>query len=390
MKSTKTILCIAAFSAVLFVQVVYLFTIYKDDKAYIAANKSEIRTIEKRIEQLDARMEKLPETKKELELVTAQKMAMLNTIPTFIAGSKEGIELFRYMNINDFMNTGFKAITEDNKASSEDELILNRSYELTFVGRYEEVQSFINNLNQSYQIINIESLELSNEVQDLTNEKNLPLYYYFGEDFNKVVEATLKLTMYTRQSESGDEEIYQPDLDMRTNLEGAFAFIQKEDVQVSPSVSQEENLPVKEIPIKAVAKELFTLNVGDILTSGDTYKFGGPGENGGGYVGLITEANVNITLVVREDGYDMTIEDINGEKDEVTIQAAIIEPEMNIISTMREIYDVMPNVHVYIDNKTSQVMQIHVSGNLTDHIYVFNEAGQQVSKGQTKGNIKLT
>lgn len=368
MKSSKITLCIAIFIAMLLGQVVYLFTIYKDDKAYIAANRREIKFIEKRIEQLNERVEKLPEMKKELELVTAQKMAILNRIPVFIAESKEGVELFRYMNLNDFVNTSFKVITEDHYINTEDELILNRSYELTFVGRYEEIQDFIDNLNRSYQIINIKSLELSNEIQDLTNERNLPLYHYFGEDLNRVVEATMKLTMYTRQSELRNEEIYQPDLDMRTNREGAFTLTQKEEATT----------------------DLFTLNVGDILTSGDTYKFGGPGENGGGYVGLITESNVAITLVIRDDGYDMIIEDMNGVKDEVTIQTAIIEPEMNIISTMREIYEVMPNVHVYVDNKTSQLMKINVSGNLTECIYVFNEVGEQVNRGQIKGNINLT
>lgn len=389
MKSTKITLCIAIFIAVLLGQVVYLFTIYKGDKACIAVNRREIEFIEKRIDQLNERVEKLPETKKELELVTAQKMAIFNTIPTFVAGSKEGVELFRYMNLNDFVNTSFKVITEDNYIDTEDEFILNRSYELSFVGRCEEVQGFIDNLNRSYQIINIKSLELSNEVQDLTNERNLSFYYYFGEDFNRIVETTMKLTMYTRQSELEGEEIYQPDLDMRTNREGAFTLIQKEE-KVNPSVSQTENVPVEKVSIKEVTKALFTLNVGDILTSGDTYKFGGPGENGGGYVGLITESNVDITLVVREDGYDMIIENITGEKDEVTIQTAITEPEMNIISTMRQIYDVMPNIHVYVDNKTSQLMKINVSGHLTECIYVFNEVGEQVSKGQTKGNIKLT
>lgn len=373
------------FIIVIFAQVVYLLTVYKEDKMCIAANRRAIKSIENRIKQLDECAEKLPETKNELEQIASQKMAMLNTIPTFVAGSKEGIELFRYMSINDFVNVGFKAIIEENNANNEDELILKRSYELTFVGRYEEVQSFIDNLNRSYQIINIESLELSNEVQDLTNGKNLSLYEYFGEDFKKLVEVKLKLTMYTRQSDSEDEEIYQPDLDMRTNLEGAFAFIQKEETQISSFVSQEENAPVKER-----ASDVFTLNIGDILNSGDTYKFGGPGENGGGYVGLITETNVNITLVVRETGYEMRIEDINGAKDEMTIQTAITLPEMNIISTMRQIYDVMPNVHVYIHNHTSQVMKINISGDLTDHIYIFNEAGEQVGKGQTKGNIKLT
>ena len=385
MRATKTILCMGVFIIVIFAQVVYLLTIYKEDKMCIAANRRAIRSIETRIKHLDECVEKLPETKNELEQVASQKMAILNTIPTFVAGSKEGIELFRYMSINDFANVGFKAIIEENNANNEDELILKRSYELTFVGRYEEVQSFIDNLNRSYQIINIESLELSNEVQDLTNGKNLSLYEYFGEDFKKLVEVKLKLTMYTRQSDSEDEEIYQPDLDMRTNLEGAFAFIQKEETQISSFVSQEENAPVKER-----ASDVFTLNIGDILNSGDTYKFGGPGENGGGYVGLITEANVNITLVVRETGYEMRIEDINGAKDEMTIQTAITLPEMNIISTMRQIYDVMPNVHVYIHNHTNQVMKINISGDLTDHIYVFNEAGEQVGKGQTKGNIKLT
>ena len=80
MKSRKITLCIAIRIAMLLGQIVYLFTIYKDDQAYIAANKREIKFIENRIEQLNERVEKLPEIKEELERVTSQKKAILNSL----------------------------------------------------------------------------------------------------------------------------------------------------------------------------------------------------------------------------------------------------------------------------------------------------------------------
>lgn len=388
MKSIKNILFAVIVALVFVAQVAYLLTVYKDDKTVIANNKAEIDSIERRIAQLEERVKMLPETQKELELVTAKKMAMLNTIPTFIANSKESSDLFRYMGLKDFMKRGVKVI-DDEADTSVDDLILKSKYELTFVGRYKDVRDFVDSLNASYQIINVQAFALDNAIQEKEGVDALPYKNHFGEDFDQLVTATLKLTMYTRVDENKADEIYQPDFDGRINAENNFKRVKKSGQEVSPSVSQDEPLKTEE-PEPMTAMDVFTLNVGDILTSGDTYKFGGPGPNGGGYVGLISQANTHISLVIRDDGYEMSIEDEEGNVNQTSVSIPITRPGLEIISTMRPTDIVMPNVHVYVYNYTSQVMDVKMSGSLLDNIHVFNELDQQVRQGQTKGNIRLS
>lgn len=362
---------------VILLQVSYLLTSYRQDKTYIKTSKNQIQLIKKRIQKLDRGVHTLADDKEELESLMAQNKALFETIPTFISASKETAELLRYMYANDFKKIRLEAITENDTMQLEEQFILGHTYELTFVGRYQEVRDLINHMNQSYQMIHIEGLELSNEVQDMANEQNISLYEVFGEDFYKIVRATLKLTLYTRQNELGDEEIYQPDLDLRVHSERAFSTGLKKQIHKADLSKQEEE-----------EKDLFTLNIGDFLTSGDTYKFGGPGEDG--YVGLITETDVKIQLVLKENTYEMSIEDADGKKNQVTIQATLTHPEMHIISTMRAVYEIMPNISVFIDNRTNQLLTIDISGDLTETIKIFNESGYLLTRGETKGKIKLT
>lgn len=362
------------------IQGVYLVTSYKQDKAYIATSKSQIHFIENRIQQLDGRTPKLAEIKEELEALTAQNRALLNTIPTFTSVSKETADLLRSMYANDFKHIRLEAVTENDTITSQDQLISSHTYELNFIGRYEEVRDLVDHINQSYQMIHIESLELSNKVQDLGNEQNFSLYEAYGEDFYKIVQVTLKLTLYSRQSELEDEELYQADMDLRVHSEGAFSLYlsgQQED-------ESGEQWPTNE------SKDLFTLNIGDFLTSGDTYKFGGPGEGEGGYVGLISESDVKVQLILKENEYEMAIEDVDGKKEQITVQAVLTHPQMHIISTMRAVYDTVPNISIFIDNRTSQLLSIGIEGDLTESIKVFNESGYLLTRGETKGTIRLT
>lgn len=382
-------LCIALCMSVCLIQGIYLMTFYKQGRAYVTTNKNQIHFIEKRIQQLDERSKDVADAQKELETLTIQNSALLSAIPTFISGSKETIELLRYMHVNDFTHIRFKAIAEDDRSDLENNFISSRSYELTFVGRYKAIRDLIDHLNRSYQIIHIQSLELSNEVQAISSEQNSSLYQHFGEDFYKMVGATLRLTLYTRQSESDDEEIYQPDFSLRVNPEGAFALIQESELMEEEKLDVLVSQDSEQVLRKKEVKDLFTLNIGDILTSGDTYKFGGPGETNGGYVGLITDADVKIQLIIKENEYEMIIEDMNGKKDQVTVQIVLTHPEMHIISTMRAIYDTMPNISIFVENRTKQLMQISMEGDFTKNIKLFNEAGYLLNKGETRGFIKL-
>lgn len=365
----------------------YLITVFKDDKAKIASGREEIASIERRIEQLEERVRMLPETQKELELVTAKKMAMLNTVPTFTANGKEGSDLFRYMGLKDFMDMSIKG-EDDSAQVNADEIISKSKYELSFVGRYKDVRDFVDSLNASYQVINIQEFSVDNAIQDKDGEEALPYIYHFGEDIDQVVEAKVKLTMYTRVSDDKIDEIYQPNYDVRVTTEDNFKRIKKADNEVSPSVSQDEPTTEPQQPGYVTASDVFTLNIGDIFTSGDTYQLGGPGT--GGYVGLISQVNTHISLVIRDDGYEMSMEDENGNVKQTSVDIPITSPGLNIISTMRPLEQVMPNIHVYVYNYTSQIMEVKLNGSMLDNIHVFNELDQQVRVGQTKGNIKVS
>lgn len=387
MKSIKNIFFATIVVLIFVAQIAYLLTVYKDDKTVIANSKQEINSIERRITQLEERVKMLPETQKELELVTAKKMAMLNTIPTFVASGKEGSDLFRYMGLKDFMDQGIK-IVDDEADTSMDDLILKSKYELTFVGRYKDVRDFVDSLNASYQIINVQEFVLDNAIQEKEGEEALPYKNHFGVDFDQIVTATLKLTMYTRINENKVDEIYQPGFDGRIAVEDNFKRAKKSGQEVSPSVGQSEPNVEPQQSDRVTASDVFVLNVGDIFTSGDTYKLRGPGT--GGYVGLISQVNTHVSIVIRDDGYEMSIEDENGNVKQTSVDMPITNPGLNIISSMRPLDQVMPNVHVYVYNYTQNVMEVKLSGSLVDNIHVFNESDQQVRVGQTKGNIYVS
>lgn len=371
------------------IQGIYFITFYKQDKIYITTQKNQLYFIEERIQQLNEYANNLGDTQKQLEALTLQNRALSNVIPTSISGFREANELLRYMYANHFMNIRFEVITEKDAIESKNTLISSHTYELMFVGRYEEVRDLIEHLNQSYQMLHIQSLELSNEIQSLDDESHAYLYEYYGEDFYKIVQATLKLTLYTRQDEAGNQEIYQPDIDLRANTEGVFMLNNQEELSMS-GVTNKDDDATSYHPQVQEEGDLFILNIADILTSGDTYKFSGPGETQGGYVGLITQEDVKIQLTIKEKEYEMSIEDALGKADKVTVQTELIHPKMHIISTMRSIYNPMPNISIFIDNRTKQVMQISMEGNLIEKIKVFNESGYQLVRGETKGMIKLT
>ncbi len=394
MSSIKNIIFVLVVIAVIGIQGGYLMTAYRTEQDMIAQNKEEISLTERRIKELEKRLQQLPETQKELELVSAQKQAILNMLPMYTAVSKNLVELFRYMDLNDFVEIGCITPDEETTIQAEDG-VKRYSYELSFVGRYEEAIEFINQINQSYQVTNIESLVIDNSVQDLEDEENLVYLMYYGDDFSQIVRATIQITMYARCDETAEEqEIYQPGLELRTNPESVFAFVQTKELEDSPSVSieetaaEEEETEIESVPV-VHTEDTFTLSIGDRITSGDTYKLDGPGTQMGDYVGMITDTNVEIAIEVYEDHYKMSMVDTEGEKEETEVEIPITKPRLNIISTMRDLEDVMPNIHVYVHNHTEKVMDVTLTGSMLDHIYVFS-GDERIAKGETKGNIKLT
>ena len=398
MRSIKNIIFAVVIILLLGGEVYYMMTVYQTEANIIAQNREEIRLTELRIEELEKRVAKLPETEKELELVTNQKQAILNMLPAYTALSKNMAEIFRYLEINDFVDISYKS-TENNGTTASLDGIRTYQYNLSFVGPYDEAIAFIHNLNQSYQVINVENLTLDNSVQDPENTENLVYYRHYGDKMPEVIRTSLQVTMYSRyDAEAEKEEIYQPDLRLEINDESIFAFrsdvkqigTETETLALQDAVASEEVM-LEVLPKQAERpNDVFTLHVGDRITSGDTYKLDGPGSNIGDYVGLSSQANVVVDIEVFADHYTMSIEDENGEKESTEVVMTLTEPYLEVISTMRPLEEVMPNVHINIHNHTEMVMPVKLSGTMLDNIYVFNDQGERITQENAQGNITLT
>lgn len=73
MKSMKNIIFGLVFGVIILMQVFYLFKFYKADKQMIASNREEIANVQRRIDQLEERLAKHEESKKELAQLEIQK-----------------------------------------------------------------------------------------------------------------------------------------------------------------------------------------------------------------------------------------------------------------------------------------------------------------------------
>ena len=423
----KNIVFLIVVAVLIGLQAAYLLTIYKSDRAKIVSKQAEVDQTTQQLAELEQRLENAEETKKQLDALQAQKTAMYNTVPVVSAHQKEELDIIRYLQLNTFYNVKFVSIQNDQDqvaAEKTDTLINQHNYEVTFDTTYDRVESFIDNLNKAYQIVNINSFSLNNDIQDglRNDEEKLPIYVtLFGrEHLDEIVTATVQFSLYSRPNQEKQEEIYIPSQDVRINAGQPFArrqtvdsgqgsvaafnsdnsvdlgilndlFENKQPENNTDQQGQTNNTSDQGSTPPSNLAGGFMVNVGDILTSGDTYSISGPGGTQQSYVGIVSDKDVTLTIEVQKDGYKLTIENQEtGDKKETQVAMQIGQPSLNINSTMRKIQEVMPNVRINVKNYTSQVMNITLSGSLTENISIYNEAGELVTKGQTKGNIKLT
>lgn len=377
------------------VQGYYLVNYYSMDQMTISSNADEIASRTTRITQLEERLKMLPETEKELELVTAQQEAMLNTIPSGNSAVKQMVALRKYANVNTFYDT---QLTEADSEVSEDEVatIIKKNYTMKFTSFYNEAKKFIESLNSAYQIANINSINISNEIQNTEDgDKLAALQVHFGQDLSQVVTTDLSFSVYVRKAEP-EEEVYQPSYNMVDNSVAPFESLTKgtekkagEAVSKTAAPVLEESKPVQTTSQTNYSGSVFELYVEDILTSGDTYKLVGPGEEKT-YLGLVSQSNVYITLTINDESYELSIEDENGNIKQTSYAMAVQKPLLYIESSMRQIQTVMPNVHVYVYNYGSDEMEVKLNGSLTQNVHIYDKFDEELSVGETKGNVKLT
>ena len=121
--------------------------------------------------------------------------------------------------------------------------------------------------------------------------------------------------------------------------------------------------------------DVFTFNIGDIYTSGDSYQLGGPGPNYGSYVGLISgfPKRADIHLQIYDTYYKMSVSDSEGRSKSIDVEYACINPRVNIITTMRNIEgENKTEVYVTIDNYTDNNVTSVLMGHNLSQVHVYN------------------
>lgn len=392
MRTTKNIIFIGVVTIVILAQFYYLFTSYKQDKETIAANRQEIASVQQDIDQLEERLVMHEESKKELARLEMQKTALLDTIPSQTQNSKFMSNMMNNLSLMDYMNL---RVVDNGVETIENEIgkINKRTYEIMFTSTYTTSKKLIEHIAGMYQAANISQYNFNAGIQETAAEDMAEYYTLFGDDFYEIGETTFKLTVFYRVDGSISDEVYQPGVSGRASTE-PFKNNKLEVAETSTSIPTDisEIPPIDVAPITELPESdsQFLISIGDILSSGDTYKLSGPGEDDTRYVGIISDTNATMTLSVYDDHYELSVEDEKDQVEQTTIYIPIKTPTLRIISTMREVQTVMPNVHINVYNYSSDNMKISIEGTLLDNIHIFNEKGQEVAKGQTKGKISLT
>ncbi len=392
MKSTKNIIFVIVIALVIIAQFYYGFTTYRDDCEAIAVNKEQIAEAQRKIDDLEAKLLKHEESKQQLKRLEIEKTALLEMIPNQTAYTQFLSHFYDYLCLIDFDEMLIKQnpATVINNGMGQ---IYKREYEIQYISTYTESKKMMEHINSMYQASNISKYTFDSSVQQGEGEKIEAYKARYGNGFYELGRTSFTFSVFYRAEDGILDEIYQPNISAQVNSTEPFrndklvsGTAEGTDDMTLPGqtpVATPSNLPV-------VNGSSFDLNIGDILISGDIYKLSGPGEGVGRYVGLSSSSNVSATIVVYDDHYELSLEDDKGQVEQCSVYTTITNPTLRIISNMRQLEAVMPNVHVYVYNYTDKIMPVKLVGSLTENIHIFNEHDQHVTQGETKGNISLT
>ena len=375
----------------------YLVNIYSKDQAKINNQVNEIQETTAYIVRLEEGLKQLPETKKELETIRSKQEAVKSTMPNMASTAKLLGEIYSIFDTNKFYDV---QVVEVSSVPIKDEMIpiIQKDYNVSFTSYYGEVKDFIENINGAYQIIHMNNIQIDNQLQLTENEEMLEtLQGFFGEDLSEVVSVQLNFSIYVRAEMEEEQEEYAVSFNSINNNAKPFDGVgfanrlagkgQAEEVVMSSSVLSADRVEeYEEIPY---LNSVFELYVEDILTSGDTYKLMGTGKEKQ-YLGLVTQSNVYITITINEAGYEFSMEDENGNVKQITCAEIMQQPVLYIHSSMRQVQNAMPHVHIYVYNYGKDEIQVDLEGSLLSHIHIYDKFDEEVQAGETKGNVKLT
>lgn len=392
MKSVKNIIFLSIVAGVILAQIFYIFFFQKNMIRQIRdlQSQSELKQIE--LLGREKTLQELPVFKEELRKANVKKNAFKYRIPASTQSVKAFIEFIRLIESNPFSETKIEKLNET-EYTSELGIFTEKSYRLNYIASYDATRQFIQNLNESYQLINVSSFKVDNSPQKNNTPRVLRMRY--GNDIYKMVATQVEFSMFMRMEDDPQDETYTTLFNILNHPEEAF--LNREGMEEADDLAQGGEEQTERGPVGAgsqrseeVMEATFTLELWDALVSGDNYSFVGPGQNDTLYTGLKSSKNTYITLHVRNDGYSVVLEDEDGKVRQNSTFIRMNEPALKIISHILKIQETMPDVHIYIYNDSSQLVTVSLKGSLLDKIHVYNESEEKVLPGQTKGKVKFT
>ncbi len=381
---------------VIALQIAYLFTVYSNQLKNISDLDASINSKQKEINVLKQKLENLPQLEEKLLKTRLEKNALIAQIPSSSSTAKD------FSNIMDIAQAnGLSKMEVTSEEPTVDELselqIKQKRYTLSYLSSYGQSEGFIRNLNRSYQTVQLSQISIDNGPQGNQQEMQGTTYNGNGKDF---VRTELTFVMYTNPTKSDVNEIYDAGFSIITNTDEPFYKLQENQDGVpqagTPGTPEtgvgtgETVQPDLTMPsTSGLGPALFTVNLADALTSGDNFQFSGPGPSGSVYAGMKSSKEGFMTITVREDSYDVVIEDSTGKISQNSAIIRLGDLSLQINAMITRISENMPNVHIYVNNYTSRNISVRLAGHGREFVKIYNSLGQQVLPGQTSGKVSL-
>ncbi|MHC1749931.1 MAG: hypothetical protein AB9856_16785 [Cellulosilyticaceae bacterium] len=388
MKNVKSLLVLLF--VIIFVggQAYYFTSIHPLKVSELESTNSDVKTKERQLQKLTEGLKNIEVTKKQAIGKTLALNGMQAKLPPYTMAAMQLLDMSRMMESSNFKNITITC--QDPLALTVGETPLTEvPYTLKYISTYKASKAFVENLRGAYQFVTISSMNMSNSPQGDTEKVQR-----YDETMQKqVVETTLEVKLLFDSTVS-KEELYHSTLNIIKNPNGAFESVKEpeQEGEAQSTFKEEHNPAPKENSTSEVTNDAtFSLDIYDILRSGDTYRFQGPSPNSptGEYVGLVSSDAVYITLNVKNDGYSITLDDHESTPVAGGSTIPIKNPGLIITSEAKQIQEEMPSIHIAVNNANANTLPIILQGTLLDNIHIYDDSGNELNRGETSGNISL-
>ncbi len=315
-------------------------------------------------------------TKQELEHTTYETEALKSQIPTYGSAPRDMADVMKALENSSLAPVVINMGLQEKRLVGEKE-IQEMEYEVYFTAPFKDAHRLIETLQSTHQMVKIRAFEVDNKAQEGEYESNR----YTQAELDELVDVLLRFSVFARPGE--EVQTYTPIAYNLINTDGAF---KREN-------TKEEVPPVKEEVVPEQQKEApaFTLDIYDILTSGATHYFAGIEQSGQTKpkANVMISDTCDVTLEVWDNRYQLSLAPKNGQVQTCEGKFDGKLPTFKVTSYARLVDGKVHDTNVKIINHTKQTMVVEAAGQNLGNIHIYNEAGDEVTIGQQKGNLKV-